>query len=760
MTRLLTLRRAPGARRPPARPAARARAARLAVAALVGATLGVLGAGAAPATAATTSPATTSTTNPATTSPATTSPATTARIALTSLTPAVARPGDDLTVTVRVTNQTAQPLDGANLELWAGWKRIVAREDLSAWANDVSPGPRQPQKRVPVEPVAPGQSVEVSLTIGIDGLGLDGATRGPRQLALTLRQDGGSVDVIRTFLLWDPDAADEDGADADPVRLSLLAPMTGPAVDPSDPQATGALAGSAAPGGALARTLAAVSAAEQATGARGALSLAIDPALVATAAASDDPQVAAWAGAVSELGDRTGVRPLAPYDPDLAALAHASLDPSALTAAVTAPLPGGWTMPDTWGDPLAWPAGSAAPDLATLGAARAAGLGTAVVASGLAPIRGTGTGLATVATGHGDITAVVADGPLSTVLYSATHRTNGQTTGETTGQTNGQANGHANGAVALSTTEATQRLLAETSVVSAQSADNEPHLVAVMPRGWSPDLDALRGTLSALAASGWVRLTPLDDLLSEPTPDITRVPLDSSEPQAQELAPDQVRRLEQARAAVASLASVAAQPSDLTALVGPQLAAPTSVAWRASPEARPAAVSAAVSAADALRGRLAVSVVDTEITLISAAGSLPVSVRNDLPVDATVTVMLEPDDPRLVVGARPTQTIAAGAEARITVPVSALASGDVEVEVRLLTPDGAPAAAPVTLQLRVRAGWETVGTAVIAGGVALLLIVGIWRTVRRGRSPRRATDAHVPDPLIPAEASRRTDKRT
>ena len=658
-------------------------------------------------------------------------PAADAPLLLRALSPAVPRAGDDLTVTVAVTNTTGELLKGAEVELWVNWKLLYSRSSLESWATGQGAPTSNAQERTVVDPIEPGETREVTITVPIDSLALTGAPRGPRQMALTLRDGSTALATVRTFLVWDPSESPE--ADDDPVRLSLLAPVTGPAVDPADTQDAQGLAGTTAPGGPLARTLAAVSAAEQATGMRGSLALAVDPALVARAVAADDTQTAAWGTAMAELGDRTDVSPLPPYDPDLGALAHAGLGPGALKAATTAPLADGWTVPSSWHSPLAWPADGDDPDLATLGAASVAGLPTVVVPSGLAPRRGTATGIAQVTTANGPVTALVADQPVTTALTAGTDL--------------------AGGSLALSRPEMVQRLLAETAVVYDQASGAEPHLLATFPRGWSPDVEALDAALSALTASGWVRVAPLTDLAAVPAPDVDRQPLRDSAPQDGELDADSVRRLEEARAGVRVLASVAQDPAAVLAEVAPGLAAPASVAWRADPEGRAAAVAAAVEAAHQLRGGLTVSV-NTEVTLISAAGSLPITVRNDLPADATVTVALRPDDPRLVVDERPTVTVGAGSEMRVPVPVRALASGDVDVEVQLLTADGAPAAVPVSMQLRVRAGWETVGTAVVAGLVALLFVAGIYRTVRRGRSARRTTEDALVDPVIPADAGR------
>lgn len=658
-------------------------------------------------------------------------------LTLRELSPAVTRPGDELTVVASVTNTTDTVLEGAEVTLWVNWKRILARSALDAWARGDVERTATPQGRVALDPLQPGQTREVTLSVPIDALGFAGATRGPRELALTLRDGSTVLSAVRTFFLWDP--AEQQAPDAAPVRLSLLAPVTGTPVDPADPLATDGLAGPTAPGGPLARTLAAVGTAEAATGLRGSLALAVDPALVATGLVSEDPQVAAWAGAVAELGERTDVRPLPAYDPDLAALARADLDEASLTAATTAPLAGSWSVPSTWGAPLAWPGGAAALDLVTLGAAATAGLPAVVVPAGLAPSRGTETGIARVTTPAGDITALVADPPVTRALTAGTDLAAG---------TDPSA-----GVPALSRVEMVQRLLAETAVVADQANGAEPHLLATLPRGWSPDVEALHVALAALSASGWVRITPITDLLAATVPAVERVPLPGSAPQDGELDPESVRRLRVARTAVQTLASVTAEPEAVLAEADPGLAAPTSVAWRGDPAGRAAAVDAAVDGADQLLSGLSVSV-NTAATLISAQGSLPVTVRNDLPTDATVTVALRPDDPRLVVDERPTATIPASSEQRVQVPVRALASGDVSVEVRLLTADGTSVAEPVLMHLRVRAGWETVGTAVIAGAVALLFVAGIWRTIRRGRSARRTTDDALVDPVIAADLGR------
>jgi hypothetical protein len=687
---------------------------------------------------------------PATTVPADTAPADTAASAptlrLESLSPAVAHPGDVLQLTVQIDNPTDTAITDARLALGAGWKALTTRSPLDDWVSGVGSRPTN-QVATDVPEVAPGASTVVSLELAVDRLSINGNQRAPRSLAVTLRHGRDIEAELRSFLLWDPSTESGVTPDDD-VVLSILAPVTGPTVDQAGPDTaedsgtadTDWMADATAPGGRLARVLAMVDVAGRSTGTKGALSLALDPALVATGLTSPDTRVSSWAHAASLLGDTTDVRSLPPDDPDLAALAHAGLGQEALRDSVTAALPGGWEVPATWGNPIAWPADAQAPDLATLAAGRDAGLGTAVLPSGLTPVRGTDTGLADVETPSGLVRALIADPTISRALTDATTTMSTAPTSTPLAST-----------PQLSPALAVQRLLAETAVVSAQSAGSEPHLLAVLPRDWTPDLDATNAALRALSTSGWVRVAPVSELLSATASDVQRRPLADSTPQAGELGPDDVRRLAAARTALREFASITADPDSLTAPLTTALAAPVSVAGRSqTPEARSAAVSAAVEAVHSLQDNL--SVAATDATLISARGDLPVVVSNGLDVDVTVQVTLRPGTPRLVVEPTPLTTVPARSQSRVIVPVQALSSGDVDVTVEVLTASGTPVAAPITLQLAVRAGWETVGTAVAAGIVALLLIVGIVRTIRRGRSPRRAVDVDVPDPLLPGRA--------
>src|SRR5690606_23046974 len=80
-------------------------------------------------------------------------------------------------------------------------------------------------------------------------------------------------------------------------------------------------------------------------------------------------------------------------------------------------------------------------------------------------------------------------------------------------------------------------------------------------------------------------------------------------------------------------------------------------------------------------------------------------------------------------------------------------SGNVTVEVELVSAaqPQVRVAEPQEFVVRVRADWESVGTVVVAVLLGIALVAGIWRTVRRGRSPRRLAGATVDQPAAPGQ---------
>ncbi|ANC32054.1 DUF6049 family protein [Isoptericola dokdonensis] len=639
-------------------------------------------------------------------------------VELVAVAPTVVGPDATQRVTARVTNPGTDPVTGLRAELGVGWRVVSTRADVAAWA-DGGRGVATGQLDLPLDDLDPGESTEVTFELDVATLQLGAdAEWGPREMSVRVTDGSGTVAVLHSFLLYDPDGGTPRAGRTAPdaIGLAVVAPLTGPALDPAAPaEYVDAVADATGAGGTYARLL------DAATTGSAALSLAVDPAVVAAAATSTDDTANGWAGRLQRAGG-ADVAVLPPYDTDLAALAHADVTATDVAATTSLDLVADdWAAPGRWTTSVAWPVG--APDRPTLATAAAAGAQHVVVESGARPTaEGAASAVGTAPAGGRDVPVVVADETLGALVA-----------GTGTG---------------ASTTELVQHLLADTAVLAGEqrSPAGDRDVVAAMPRGWAPDVPTFDTVLTTLAAQDWVDVSPFTQVL-DAVPG-TEYRVERSTVSEAELDPASVADLVTTRTGLASFATVAADPAALTGTADRDLTAPMSIAYRTDPDARATAVGLATAQADQLQD--GIDVADrADVTLISDAGNLPVRIRNELPVDATVSVRLTPDDPRLVVETNPTIVVPAGTSRDAEIRVRAIGSGDVTLDVEVLAPSGVAVTDPTELTVKVRAGWETVGTAVLAGGVGLLFVAGIWRTVRRGRSDRRTTGEQVTEAAVP-----------
>ncbi|MFF3063540.1 DUF6049 family protein [Oerskovia sp. NPDC057915] len=639
---------------------------------------------------------------------------------LVSMSPTPVGPGDTLTVVAQIHNGTQDTLENPRATLGVNWRPVGTRSALDAWAD--APTSQQVAGRMAVEnldPLGPGEDTTVTFSVAADDLNLEpGSVWGPRPLSVTVEEDGERLDVLRTFFVWGESAAPL------PVKVSLLAPVTGPTLGLS------ATTGDAGTPGTTSVELHAVDEAigtdrrlgrlVSATADVPDIAWVIDPAVLAAAEASADPTSHAWA---TELRGGTAARTvfgLRPYDPDPAAYAQVG----APLPATTTPLPGGATLDPSWRTDLTYPADDEL-DLRTVRTSVQSGSPLVVVrGDGLTPessVNHTPTGLATVPTTAGAATALVADDRLTEVFTAATSVERA--------------------ADEPSTADATQRLLADLAVVASERPTESRHLVVALPRSWDPDAAALSTVLGDLHEASWVDVAPVDELLASPVPDVARTPLAEAEVTEGTLPAAEMNELQRARAEISDFATIATDPAPVVQGAEPALVVPTAIAYRTLPDERTEAVDTAVKGAAMVRSAVSVVPRGLDVMLINTSGNLPVRVRNTLDQPVTVQVALRPDNGLLKVVSFPAGPVPAGAEVDFKVPVRAIGSGDVRVSVELLSvPAGTVVSPQSEFVVQVRAEWENTGTAIFAGVVALLMIGGIWRTIRRGRSPRRVAE--------------------
>jgi hypothetical protein len=290
-----------------------------------------------------------------------------------------------------------------------------------------------------------------------------------------------------------------------------------------------------------------------------------------------------------------------------------------------------------------------------------------------------------------------------------------------------------------------QLLLAETAVVARERPSDPRALVLALRRDFTGDATALGQTLAVLTSAPWVAPTTLDQLLGLDASTLQRSPLPAEEVSKTELDARDLARMQAVRDDAAAFATATADPAAFLAPVDDALTPALSAAWRGNPTGRDGLIRDVQRDVAGLDTAV-VAMPSSTLNLINSSANIPVHVRNDLDVDVTLRVELDPSDPRLQAREGVPLTVPARSQATAQVPVRAVGSGDLPVDIELRTPAGHLVSKPTELNVRVRADWENVGTAVVAGLLVVLLVAGLVRTVRRG--PRMDPGTPVPDPEV------------
>ncbi|WP_136054503.1 DUF6049 family protein [Microbacterium sp. K24] len=281
---------------------------------------------------------------------------------------------------------------------------------------------------------------------------------------------------------------------------------------------------------------------------------------------------------------------------------------------------------------------------------------------------------------------------------------------------------------------ARQRLLAESAArlfLAEARAPGAPLLIG-LDRDETRSADALREAISAADSIGF-------DLgaLRDTAPVAAAISVESGTPGAAEVANLLVD--EQALGAFSTILT------DPQVLLGPErIRILRTLTVRTPADDFPASVAAHRALTTATLGSVSIPQSST-IQLISANADLPIGVRNDLPWPVTVQLTASRTDPRLEVKPLIETVVQANSTTRVKVPVSArVGSGEVDLRLGLLSPTGVQVQSDQIIRVAVRAEWETIGLGIFGGLTALLIGLGVVRTVlrkRREASEEAAADA-------------------
>ena len=291
----------------------------------------------------------------------------------------------------------------------------------------------------------------------------------------------------------------------------------------------------------------------------------------------------------------------------------------------------------------------------------------------------------------------------------------------------------------------TRQLLRSNSAILARQAPAlERDVVVAMPRQAASAVQpsVVRERVATLRSVSWARSQPLDALqeraqeevaaVNEGTSRIERSELPETVIDDNELSTDTLVAAGRTAGTLQSISSVLSEPAAVLGDYTDLQAVVSSASWRADPRTRNAQVPAAEASGTNVTSSLA-AVPSSTINVISSEAQLPVRITSSLSQDVTVQVYLVSNNKRLQVPRTTTVRVPAHQQAKVTVPIQAVGSGDVGLRVQVLAADGTTVGTPTTVHMRVRADWEGRGTGIIVGVLVSIVVIGTVRTVRRGR---------------------------
>ncbi|WP_343998895.1 DUF6049 family protein [Microbacterium paludicola] len=650
----------------------------------------------------------------------------------------VLQTGSSLTATLTITNPADEPLEGSSARLQLGRTPLADRDALHDWLEGPDPEVElTPVGSGPADDIAPGETDTVGITVAADHTALAGLQPG----VYPLRAQYGEASADTVVVV--PQAA------AQPVGLVM--PITAPVAD---------------------RGLLDADRLAQLTGTDGVLTAQLDAAAGSEAILAIDPAIPAAIRALGETAPVSAVQwldrlMLAPND--RFALQFGDADVAAqLQAGLTAPLqplslegylPPEPAEPDPTPTPTESPAstgdddqdGLDLDDLLDIGDDPGSvywpvpGHATAAVIDGLhaadpeavtlTPSTATAqgadlAGVAAAGVTAGGGAALVYDGSASAALDEvAKARDEGE-------------RATAAAAAAAELWFAGRDVGGAPVLVALDRATPALAAAADETTGEAPvDLEAqLDEALDVVTLSSAVEAQSLSDLL-----DAQRRRIAPAENAPSDVRTTFVKELGDSEQRVAHTATVLETPDVLTGLVRAEALQALGVGWEQRADEWQDALGAF---RQRTRERAnAVGIQDpTPVNLVSAGADLPVWVRNDLPYPVTVTLHADPQDLRLDVADEKTVTIQPSSSTTVQMPVEArVGSGNVDIELTLLSPTGEVIGPRQTVEVAVRADWERIGIGILVVLVVGLIGTGIVRTILRRRRTTAAAAETDPE---------------
>lgn len=287
-------------------------------------------------------------------------------------------------------------------------------------------------------------------------------------------------------------------------------------------------------------------------------------------------------------------------------------------------------------------------------------------------------------------------------------------------------------------------------VLTAAAASGSPRsLLAMLPRAWPSNPNALSATLNSIEQNPAASVVPLSALQALPATEVTVADLAE--------APERLSMINALVERETELAGFSTALADPTTLMGDErlrILGLLGVAWLNDETQWRTAVGENLQRSYGILNSVSV-VANNTVLVVGGSAQFPVTVENSFIEPVTLRVTLTPSNGRLVVDESAEVTVDGGSSSTVLVPVNArVGNGLVDVTVTLTTAAGVLLEDPVTIPVDVRADWEGVGAALLGTAILLFFGFGIFRNIRRQRRERAAEEAaDASDPSVDSSES-------
>ncbi len=660
-------------------------------------------------------------------------------IAITSVSPQVARPGKRVTVTGTVRNGTATAQSAVSVQLWSSSVPFGNRSELASYEAGQLPVDLPVTGALDTLPgvLQPGATRSWTVTVPVATLGM--TQFGVYPLAAQADTGTGARADDYTFLPFWPGSRAAAGL-TDPEQVAWIWPLIAPPEQAAcHALLSNGLATSLASTGRLGGLLAAGT---SPAGVTADLTWAIDPALLSSVAMMThayrvggtptctgtvtrpaSPAARAWLAQVHALARQQDFFTTPYADVDVSALAHAGLDSDLARAlakgrevAASPSLLGAVQRPA--GGRIDWPANGIA-DYGVLGSLAANQIGTVVLNSSMMPparlVPYTPSAITTTPDGvNAGLHVALADAALTRVLAGAP-----------------TAAGRSPAAAAFATE---QRFLAETAMIAAERPGLARSVVITPPRQWNPAAGLAAALLQETDTAPWLQPASLSSLLAAPghAGQVARRPPPPQQFGHGELHRSLLRKVRGLEAAIRVQASMLGVP-DGRYLSG-AVAAIESSAWRGDPAEAKHLLSWVAGFVAARSHQIRIIDSGGQVTLTGKSGPVPVSIINKLGQPVTVRLLVEAPSSRLTILYKSTPvTIAKFEQKTVAVRVRSSVAGSTVLKLSLLAPNGSPLPGPGAQVTVDATHFGTEALVIVALACGLFVLVSAGRAVRRGR---------------------------